>query len=376
MDFKLSAEQAMLQKVAREFAEKEVAPIAAEIDKMHRFPTETFEKMVKVGFTGINIPVEYGGAGADEISKVIVISELAKKCASTAAILSVQVLFNLILDKFGNKEQKEKFLTGTASGKLGGFALTEPNAGSDASAVKTTAVVDGNDYIINGSKCFITNGRADYHVVVCVTDPTKGVKGLSAIVVESGTPGMSIGKIEEKMGLHGSETVELIFDNCRVPKENLLSKEGDGFKIAMGGLDGGRISIASQALGMAEGALEEAVKYMKERVQFGKPIASFQGLQWYIADMATRVEATRSLVYNAASTRQSGLPVTKIAAMAKYFATETAEYVASQALQIHGGYGYMKDYAIERIYRDARISKIYEGTAEVQKIVIAREVLK
>ena len=376
MDFKLSPEQTMLQKVAREFAEKEVAPIASEIDKMHRFPTETFEKMVKIGFTGINIPVEYGGAGADEISKVIVISELAKKCASTAAILSVQVLFNLILDKFGNKEQKEKFLTGTASGKLGGFALTEPNAGSDASAAKTTAVIDGKDYIINGSKCFITNGRADYHVVVCVTDPTNGVKGLSAIIVEKGTPGMSIGKVEEKMGVCASETVELIFDNCRVPRENLLSKEGDGFKIAMVGLDGGRISIASQALGIAEGALDEAIKYMKERVQFGKPIPSLQGLQWYIADMATRVEAARGLVYNAACTRQSGLPVIKIAAMAKYFATETAEYVASQALQIHGGYGCMKDYPIERMYRDARITKIYEGTSEVQKIVIAREVLK
>ena len=291
-------------------------------------------------------------------------------------ILSVQVLFNLILDKFGNKEQKEKYLTGAASGKLGGFALTEPNAGSDASAAKTTAVVDGNDYIINGSKCFITNGRADYHVVVCVTDPTKGVKGLSGIIVEKGTPGMSIGKVEEKMGVCASETVELIFDNCRVPRENLLSKEGDGFKIAMGGLDGGRISIASQALGISEGALDEAIKYMKERVQFGKPISSFQGLQWYIADMATRVEAARGLVYNAAYTRQSGLPVTKIAAMAKYFATETAEYVASQALQIHGGYGCMKDYPIERMYRDARITKIYEGTSEVQKIVIAREVLK
>lgn len=376
MNFNLTPEQEMLQKVVREFAEKEVAPIAAEIDKTHRFPVETFEKMVKIGYTGINIPVEYGGAGADELSKVIVISELAKKCASTAVILSVHVLFNLILDKFGTSEQKQKYLVGAASGKLGGFALTEPNAGSDASAVKTTAVIDGDDYVINGCKCFITNGRADYHIVICVTDQAKGTKGLSAIIVEKGNPGMSIGKIEEKMGISASETVELVFDNCRVPRKNLLSKEGDGFKIAMVGLDGGRISIASQALGIAEGALEESVKYMKERVQFGKPISKLQGLQWYIADMATRIEAARGLIYNAASTKESGQPVSKIAAMAKYYASETAEYVTSQALQIHGGYGYMKDYPLERMYRDARITKIYEGTSEVQKVVIAREVLK
>jgi alkylation response protein AidB-like acyl-CoA dehydrogenase len=259
---------------------------------------------------------------------------------------------------------------------MGGFALTEPNAGSDAGGVKTTAVVVGDNYIINGAKCFITNGSSDFFVVICSTAPEKGVKGLSAIVVEKGTPGMSIGKVEDKMGISGSETVELIFDNCIVPRENLLSKEGDGFKVAMVGLDSGRISIASQALGIAEGALAEAVKYLKERVQFGKPLAKQQGLQWYIAEMSTRVEAARGLIYHAADVKQKGEPVSKIAAMAKLFASETAEYVTSQALQIHGGYGYMKDYPLERMYRDARITKIYEGTSEVQKIVIAREVLK
>lgn len=377
MNFTLSPEQKMLQKVVREFAENEVAPIAAEIDQTHRFPKETFDKMAKVGFTGMNIPVEYGGAGADELSKVIVISELAKKCASTAVILSVHTLFNFIITKFGNDEQKNKYLRSIVKfPKLGGFALTEPNAGSDAGAVKTTAVVDGDDYILNGTKCFITNGSGDYFIVICLTDPSKGIKGLSAILVEKGTPGMSVGKIEEKMGICASETVELIFDNCRVPRENLLSKEGDGFKIAMVGLDTGRISIASQALGIAEGALDESVKYMKERVQFGKPISMQQGLQWYIADMATKVEATRALIYHAAYAKQRGESFSKIAAMAKYFASDTAEFVTSQAIQIHGGYGYMKDYPIERMYRDARITKIYEGTTEVQKIVIARELLK
>lgn len=377
MNFTLSLEQAMLQKVVREFAENEVAPIAAEIDQSHRFPAETFAKMAKVGFTSMNIPAEYGGAGADELSKVIVISELAKKCASTAVILSVHTLFNFIITKFGNEEQKNKYLKNiVTSGKLGGFALTEPNAGSDAGAVKTTAIIDGDDYIINGAKCFITNGSGDYFVVVCLTDSTKGVKGLSAIIVEKGTPGMSVGKVEEKMGICASETVELIFDNCRVPRVNLLSKEGDGFKVAMVGLDSGRISIASQALGIAEGALDESVKYLKERVQFGKPLSKQQGLQWYIADMATKVEAARALIYHAADAKQRGESVSKIAAMAKHFASDTAEFVTSQALQIHGGYGYMKDYPLERMYRDARITKIYEGTTEIQKIVIAREVLK
>jgi alkylation response protein AidB-like acyl-CoA dehydrogenase len=377
MNFTLSPEQRMLQKVVREFAENEVEPIAAEIDQTHRFPRETFEKMAEVGFTGINIPKEFGGAGADELSKSIVVTELAKKCASTAVIFSVHTLFNYIITTFGNEDQKNKYLKKIASSPaMGGFALTEPNAGSDAGGVKTTAVVVGDNYIINGAKCFITNGSSDFFVVICSTAPEKGVKGLSAIVVEKGTPGMSIGKVEDKMGISGSETVELIFDNCIVPRENLLSKEGDGFKVAMVGLDSGRISIASQALGIAEGALAEAVKYLKERVQFGKPLAKQQGLQWYIAEMSTRVEAARGLIYHAADVKQKGEPVSKIAAMAKLFASETAEYVTSQALQIHGGYGYMKDYPLERMYRDARITKIYEGTSEVQKIVIAREVLK
>ncbi len=377
MDFRFSKSEEVIQKVAREFAEKEVAPIAEEIDIEGRFPYETFDKMVKCGFTGIGVPEEYGGSGGDDITKVIVVSEIAKKCAATAAILSIHAVFVQTVLKFGTEDQKKKYLPLVTSGGMKtAFALTEPNAGSDAAAVKTIAVEDGDDYVINGTKCFITGGNvADYVVLFASTDPTKGVKGLSAFVVPKGTPGFSIGKIENKMGIRASQTAELIFDNCRIPKENLVGKLGQGFKIAMIGLDGARIGVAAQALGIAEGALEESVLYMKERVQFNRPLSSFQGLQWYISDMATKIECARWMIYRAASLKVAGEPFTKEAAIAKLNASETASYVANKALQIHGGYGYMKDYPLERMVRDAKITEIYEGTSEIHKIVISRAVL-
>ncbi len=377
MDFKFSKSEEAIQKVAREFAEKEVAPIAEEIDKSGRFPEETFDKMVRCGFTGIGVPAEYGGSGGDDIAKVIVVSEIAKKCGSTAAILSIHGIFLQTILHFGTEEQKKKYLPLVSNGgKKTAFALTEPNAGSDAASVKTIAVSDGDDYVITGTKCFITGGNlADYVIVFALTDPSKGVKGLSAIIVPKGTPGFSIGKIEHKMGIRASQTAELIFDGCRVPKENLVGKEGQGFKIAMIGLDGARIGVAAQALGIAEGALEESVSYMKERVQFGKPIAALQGLQWYISDMATRIECARWMVYRAAYLKVKGQPFTKEAAIAKLNASETASFVANKALQIHGGYGYMQDYPLERMVRDAKITEIYEGTSEIHKVVISRAVL-
>lgn len=380
MNFQFTKAQSVLQKVAREFAEKEVGPIAAEIDKTGIYPKETFKKMAKIGFTGIGTPVEFGGSGGNDTDKVIVVSEIAKKCAATAAILSIHTIFAQAVIKFGNEAQKLKYLPMMGEGGyLGAFALTEPNAGTDAGSAKTTALFDEEtgEYVINGTKCFISGGgQAQAIIVFALTEPAKGLKGMSAIIVEKGTPGFSIGKIEEKMGIHGSETVELIFDNCRVPKENLLGKEGKGFNIAMACLDGARIGVAAQALGIAEGAFEESIKYSKERVQFGKPIAELQGIQWYLAEMATKIEAARWLVYYAADLKNIGKPFTKEAAMAKLNASTMAREVTNLALQIHGGYGYMKDYPLERMYRDAKITEIYEGTSEVHKVVISRTVLK
>lgn len=380
MNFQFTKAQSVLQKVAREFAEKEVGPIAAEIDKTGIYPKETFKKMAKIGFTGIGTPVEFGGSGGNDTDKVIVVSEIAKKCAATAAILSIHTIFAQAVIKFGNEAQKLKYLPMMGEGGyLGAFALTEPNAGTDAGSAKTTALFDEEtgEYVINGTKCFISGGgQAQAIIVFALTEPAKGLKGMSAIIVEKETPGFSIGKIEEKMGIHGSETVELIFDNCRVPKENLLGKEGKGFNIAMACLDGARIGVAAQALGIAEGAFEESIKYSKERVQFGKPIAELQGIQWYLAEMATKIEAARWLVYYAADLKNIGKPFTKEAAMAKLNASTMAREVTNLALQIHGGYGYMKDYPLERMYRDAKITEIYEGTSEVHKVVISRAVLK
>ncbi|MPM51435.1 Acryloyl-CoA reductase (NADH) [bioreactor metagenome] len=377
--FQLTEDQLAIEQMAREFAEKEVAPRAAQIDSNSEFPQDLFDMMTQMGFTGLCVPEEYGGSGGDDLDKAIVVRELAKKCASTAGTLSIHMVFPAIILKFGSEEQKKKYLPAVSSGGcLGAFALTEPGAGSDAGAVRTTAILDEStgEYVINGTKCFITGGgRAQYVALVALTQPEKKLKGLSCIVVEKGTPGFSIGKVEEKMGLHGSETVELVFEDCRVPKENLVGVEGKGFGYSMVALDGARIGIAAQAVGIAEGALEEAIKYVHQRVQFGKPIAELQGLQWYLADMATKTEAAKLLTYHAAAVKASGLPHTKESAMAKYNASENARFVTNLALQIHGGYGYMKDYPLERMYRDAKITEIYEGTSEIHKLVISRAIL-
>lgn len=378
MDFKFSQAEKKILEVAAKFAEREVEPLAEEVDANSMFPEETFDKMVECGFTGIGTPVEYGGSGGDDVAKIIVVSEIAKKCASTAAILSIHTIFSDVIKTFGTMEQKKYYLPLVSNGgKKGAFALTEPNAGSDAAAVKTTAYLDGDEYVINGTKCFITGGgHADYIVVFASTDLSKGVKGLSAIIVPKTAEGFSVGKTESKMGIRGSETSELIFDNCRVPKENLVGKEGQGFKIAMIALDSARIGVAAQAFGIAQGALDHATKYMKERIQFGRPLTALQGLNWYIADMATKIECAKWMTYRAACKKRDGEKFTMEAAIAKYNASQVAMYVTNTALQIHGGYGYMKDYPLERMFRDAKITEIYEGTSEIHKLVISREVLQ
>lgn len=377
--FKLNEEQRMIRDTIRDFAINEVLPRADELDKTGAFPHESVAQLTEMGIIGLAIPEEYGGSGVDdEILKALCVEELAKVCASTACVLDVHFLFSDILMRKGNDAQKSKYLPLAAQGKIGGFALTEPGAGSDAGAARTTAVLDGDCYVLNGTKCFISNLGQDagyMFVVVALTDPAKGTKGMSAFIVDRDMPGVSVGKTENKMGLNASSVSELVLDNVRVPAENLLGKLGEGFKIAMMGLDGGRIGIAAQAVGVAEGALSEAVKYANSRVQFGKPVSANQGLQWYFAEMATRTEAARLLTLQAADARQKGESCTKLAAMAKLYASETACFVCDLALQIHGGYGYMKDFPIERMYRDARILRIYEGTSEVQKMVISKEVL-
>ena len=378
MDFTYTEEQEMVRELAATFAKNYVAPLSEQMDVDNTMPHHIIEKMAELGFMGINVPEEYGGAGMDEVSKALVIMEIAKVDASVAELLAVHTLTNDIFLKRGTEEQKKKYLALGASGKVGAFALTEPGAGSDASAAKTKAVSDGDDYIINGTKCFISNmgpEEGDYVVLIALTDPSAGTKGMSAIVVDRNTPGFSVGKLENKMGLRGANVSELIFQDCRVPKSNLLGKEGEGFKIAMAALDGGRIGMASQAVGIAEGAIDLAVAYAKERVQFKKPISANQGIQWYLADIATSTEAAKMLTLQAADLRQRGQNIGKLAAMAKYYASENAVTVTNKALQIHGGYGYMKEYAIERMYRDARITTLYEGTSEVQKMVISRAVL-
>jgi len=380
MDFSLTREQEMIKRLAGQFAQDVLEPVAADVDIDHTFPVDNFKKMADIGFTGIGVPKEYGGSGGGALEEVLAVSEFAKKCMSSAAILSIHLIAPHAIYKFGNEEQKQKFLPRlTKGGSLGAFALTEPNAGSDAGAAKTTAILDPktNEYVLNGTKCFISGGsRADILLIFALTQPEKGLKGMSAIIVEKGTPGFSIGKVESKMGLSGSETAELIFEDCRVPASNLLGKEGQGFKIAMQALDGARIGTGAQGVGVAEGALELSVKYTKERVQFGKPIGALQGIQWYIADMATKTEAAKALVYYAAYLKDADKPHTTEAAMCKLNAAENARFVTNLALQIHGGYGYMKDYPLERMYRDAKITEIYEGTSEIHKVVIARAVMK
>ncbi|GAA0182226.1 acyl-CoA dehydrogenase family protein [Clostridium sediminicola] len=378
MNFQLTPEQEMIRKVARQFAEEVCEPIAEEIDRTHKFPRETFDKLTKCGLTGVGFPKEFGGAGLDKLAQTIVTEELAKKCATTAAMYSIHQGAAWIIHLYGTKEQKEKYLRPMLEeGVVGAFALTEPNAGSDASNVQTVAVEDGDSYIINGTKCFITGGsQAGIYTVMAMTAPEKKTKGMTTFIVERDTPGFKIGKIEDKMGICGSDTAELIFENVRVPKENMLGKINQGFKYALSSIDAARITVAAaQALGIAEGAFEHAVQYAKERVQFGRPIAKQQGIQWYLADMKTRIEASRVLTYQAAWLFDQGKNVSTEGAMAKLFASENARYVTNLALQIHGGYGFMKDYPLERMYRDAKITEIYEGTNEVQKLVIARSVL-
>lgn len=379
MDFKFTREQELVGQMLKEFVEKEVKPIAAHIDETEEFPAENVKKMAKLGIMGIPFPKEYGGAGGDDISYIMAVEELAKSCASTSVILSAHTsLCCWPIFKYGTDEQKQKYLPGLLKGdKLGAFALTEPNAGTDAASQQTIAKIDGEDYILNGSKVFITNGGyADVFVIFAMTDKSKGTKGITAFILEKGTKGFEIGKKEDKMGIRASSTTELIFRDCRIPKGNMLGKEGKGFGVAMSTLDGGRIGIAAQALGIAEGALEEAVKYMKTRKQFGKPIGSFQGLQWYIAEMATKVEASKLLVYKAAWKKATGQSYSLEAAMAKLYASEAAMEVTAKVVQIFGGYGFTKDYPVERMMRDAKITEIYEGTSEVQKMVIAGNILK
>ena len=379
MNFGLTREQELVRQMVREFAVNEVKPIAAEIDETERFPMENVKKMAELGMMGIPFPKELGGAGGDVLSYIITVEELSKVCGTTGVIVSAHTsLCASLLYENGTPAQKEKYLIPLAKGeKIGAFGLTEPGAGTDAAGQQTTAVLDGDNYILNGSKIFITNGGvADTFIVFAMTDKSQGTRGISAFIVEKDFPGFSIGKKEDKLGIRASSTTELIFENCVVPKENLIGKEGKGFGIAMKTLDGGRIGIAAQALGIAEGAYDEAVKYMKERKQFGRPLSAFQGLQWMIAEMETKIEAAKLLVYKAAWLKQNKLPYSVDAAKAKLFAAEVAMDVTTKAVQIHGGYGYTKEYPVERMMRDAKITEIYEGTSEVQKMVIAGAALR
>ena len=374
MDFNLSQEQALIQKMVRAFTENEVKPIAAETDKTCEYPRENIEKLFDYGIMGMCVPKEYGGSGADDLSSALAIEELSKACASTGDIVATHngLCCDPIL-RNGTEEQKQKYLRMLTQGrKVGAFALTEPNAGSDASKGTTTAVLEGDHYVLNGSKIFITNaGYANVFIVFAMTDPKAGNHGISAFIVERDFPGFSIGKHEKKMGIRGSSTCELIMEDCIVPKENLLGKEGKGFKIAMKTLDGGRIGIAAQALGLGEGAVEEAIAYTKERVQFGKRLSQFQNTQFQLADMHTRMQAAQFLVYSAAVKKQNGEPYSMDAAMAKLFAAAAASDVTRRAVQLFGGYGYTREYPVERMMRDAKITEIYEGTSEVQRMVIS-----
>ncbi|WP_096272768.1 acyl-CoA dehydrogenase [Paucisalibacillus globulus] len=379
MNFQLTEEQEMLRKMVQDFARKEVEPTAAERDEEERFDREIFDKMAELGLTGIPWPEEYGGIGADYVSYVIAVEELSRVCASTGVTLSAHLsLASWPIYKYGNEEQKKNFLTRLATGEaLGAYALSEPGAGSDVASMKTTAKLDGDHYVLNGSKVWITNGGvADIYVVFAKTDVDARHKGISAFIVEKGTEGFTFGKKEKKLGIRSSPTTELIFENCRVPKENLLGAEGEGFKVAMTTLDGGRNGIAAQAVGIAQGALDAATNYAREREQFGKPIAHNQGISFKLADMATEIEAARLLTYQAAWLESEGLPYGKASAMSKLFAGDVAMKSTVEAVQIFGGYGYTKDYPVERYMRDAKITQIYEGTQEVQRLVIGRMVTK
>ncbi len=379
MLFKLTDEQLMIQNMVREFSRKVIAATASERDKTKEFPAENFRQMGELGLMGMMIPEEYGGEEADAISYVLALSEIAYSCASTSVVMSVQ---NSIVcesfNKFGTEEQKQEFLVPLASGEIiGAFGLTEPDAGSDPVSQTTTAVKEGDFYVINGTKRFITSGKnARVVLVTAKTDESVGHKGISCFIVPKGTPGLVVGHLEDKMGLRASDTTDLIFENCRVPAANILGKEGDGFKIAMSGLDSGRIGIAAQSLGVAQAAFDAAVKYAQKRKQFGSAISKHQAIRFQIADMATQIEAARQLIFSAASMKDRGETYTKEASIAKLFASEMVNKITARAIQIHGGYGFTKDYNVERYYRDARVFTIYEGTSEIQRIVISNQILR
>jgi alkylation response protein AidB-like acyl-CoA dehydrogenase len=375
----LTDEQQMIRDVARDFAVNEIKPFASELDKQGKFPQDLVKKMGDLGFMGIFIPEGYGGSGMDTMSYVLALEEICKACASTGVIMSVNN--SLVCEPiygFGNEEQKKKYLLPLAKGeKLGCFSLSEPAAGSDAGSIKTAAVRDGKYYVIDGTKNWVTNGpEADVIILFASIDSSKRHHGLTAFIVDKKTQGIVVGKVEQKLGIRASSTSQIIFDGCKVPIQNRLGEEGEGFKIAMQTLDGGRIGIGTQAVGIAQAAFEETVRYSKEREAFSQPISGFQGIQFMLADMATRIEAARLLVWQAARLKDRKMRFTKQAAMAKLFASEAAMWVATKAIQIHGGYGYTTDYPVERHFRDAKITEIYEGTSEIQRIVIANQVLK
>lgn len=379
MDFQLSEQNKMMKELFQAFAENEVKPMAAEIDEEEKFPIENVKKMAENGMLGIPFPEQYGGAGGELLDYVLCVEELSKVCATTGVVVSAHTsLCASPIFEFGTEAQKEKYLPALMSGeKLGAFALTEPAAGTDAGSQQTKALKVDGGYVLNGSKIFITNAQyADVYVVMAMTDKSKGTRGISAFLVERDMPGFRIGKKEKKMGIRGSATCELIFEDVFVPDENLLGKEGKGFSLAMKTLDGGRIGIAAQALGIAEGALEETVRYTKERKQFGRSISKFQNTQFVLADMATKIEAARLLVYRAATLKGEGKPYSVEAAQAKLFAAEVAMDVTTKAVQLHGGYGYTREYPVERMMRDAKITEIYEGTSEVQRMVVAGSLLR
>ncbi|MGB5156793.1 acyl-CoA dehydrogenase family protein [Desulfobacterium sp. N47] len=377
MSYFLTDEQLMIRDMVREFSRKFVAVTAMERDLSKEFPAENCEKMAELGLMGMMIPPEYGGSGTDTISYVLALSEIAYSCASTAVVMSVHnsIVCESIL-RYGSDDQKVRYLKSLASGEMiGAFAMTEPQAGSDPVSQKTSAVKDGEYYVLNGTKRFITTGKnAGLTIVTAITDSAKKHKGISAFIVVKDTPGLIVGKVEDKMGLRGSDTCDLVFDNCRVHKDDLLGSEGDGFKIAMSALDGGRIGIAAQSVGVAQAALDAAVKYSTQREQFGQTISKFQGLRWMVAEMATEVEAARQLMFSAAAMKDKGVNYTLQASMAKLFASEMVNRVTAKALQMHGGYGFIKEYPVERFYRDARVFTIYEGTSEIQKVVISNHI--
>jgi butyryl-CoA dehydrogenase len=378
MKFELTEEQRLFREMVRDFAAREVAPLAKQVDEEGVFPRKTIKKMGELGLMGVAIPTEYGGAGSDNVCYAIAMEEIARACASTSVIMSVNN--SLVADalyKFGSEAQKQRYLTPLAGGTLlGCFALSEPEAGSDASAQQTMVTREGDVFVLNGTKNFVTNAlEADLALVFATVDRQLRAKGVCAFLVEKGTPGFTITKVEKKLGLHGTSCCQVVFEDCRVPADNLLGEVGQGFKIAMIALDAGRIGISAQAVGIAQAALDISLRYAKERVAFDKPIASFQAIEWMIADMAMQIEAARLLTYRAAWRKDKGLPYTRESAMAKLFASETANRAATKALQIHGGYGYLYDFPAQRLFRDARITEIYEGTSEIQRLVIAHQLL-